>query len=407
MQLAPQLLGPQGKNTHTIPYCQHTIDEKDIEEIVDSLRSDWLTAGPKTLRFERQFAHYVGAKHAVAVNSCTAALHIALRAVGVSAGDEVITTPLTFCATTEVVEYQNARPVFVDVDESSFNLHPAGIEAAITGRTRAILAVHYGGIPCNLREIRRIADQHALPVIEDAAHALGTIYDGGKIGSHGNLTAFSFYPTKNMTTGEGGVVTTDDDALAERMKILSLHGISKDAWKRYSNQGHWYYEVHELGYKYNFTDLQASLGIQQLAKLNAFNTRREELARRYFDALKELPGIDMPDWYARYFQDLRHSGVSNCWHLFVVMLTPGFLRIDRNQFIEELKQRGIGTSVHFIPLHLQPYYAKKYGFSRGDFPVAESVYDRMLSIPLYPRLSDQNVDYIISVLTDLVRTYRR
>ncbi len=386
-----------------IPYCQHSIAEEEIAEIVDTLRSDWLTRGPKTGRFEEAFAEYIGARHAVAVSSCTAALHLALRAFDLQPGDEVITTPLTFVATTEVCEYLGLRPVFVDIDPADGNMDADLIESQISGRTRAILPVHYGGIPCNLEKIYRIAEAYSLFVVEDAAHAAGTVYQNHKIGSLGMPTAFSFYPTKNMTTGEGGIITIDDDELADKYRVLSLHGISRDAWKRYSSEGQWYYEIHELGYKYNFTDLQAALGLHQLRKLDEYNAVRERYAEIYFRELQDLPGIRLPRWYGAYFEKLRNQGFRNAWHLFVMMVDETRLTIERGAFIEQLKQRGIGTSVHFIPLHLQPYYRQKYGYRPGDFPRAEGVYQQMISLPLYPRLSEAQLGYIIESIRHIAR----
>jgi dTDP-4-amino-4,6-dideoxygalactose transaminase len=388
-----------------IPFCQHTLGEEEIREVIQVLKSEWLTAGPKTLLFEEAFAQYIGSKCAVAVNSCTAALHVALAAFGVNEGDEVITTPMTFCATAEVIEYQRARPVFVDIDPSSFNIDVNLIEKKITARTRAIIPVHYGGIPCNLDAIYSVAERHSLAVIEDAAHAVGSKYRDKKIGSFGHPTAFSFYPTKNMTTAEGGVITTNDEALAHKMKVLSLHGISRDAWKRYSKQGQWYYEVEHLGYKYNFTDLQAALGIPQLVKLDTFNAQREYYARMYFDLLRGVEGVQLPAWYNDYFNGPSDARFYNSWHLFVIMLNTRVLKIDRGQFIEALKERGVGTSVHFIPLHLQPFYANKYGYKRGDFPFAESIYDRIISLPLYPRLGEQNLRFVVDTIKELLQEH--
>ena len=251
-----------------------------------------------------------------------------------------------------------------------------------------------------------IADKYDLKVIEDAAHAMGSTYQNKKIGSFGNPTAFSFYPTKNMTTVEGGVVTTNDAEIAEKLRVLSLHGISKDAWKRYSSEGQWYYEVHHLGYKYNFTDLQAALGIQQLKKLDDFNSIREEYAKIYFAALKDVPELRLPQLYHDYFGGLSSDGFKNSWHLFVLMLEPDRLKIDRTQFIHELKTRGIGTSVHFIPLHVQPYYSKKYGYKEGDFPAAETVFSKIISLPLYPKLTVHEIERIISTVNELVEEFR-
>lgn len=389
-----------------IPYCQHTITEDEIKEVIDTLNSSWLTKGPKTQRFEEAFSEYIGSKYTIAVNSCTAALHLALCAYGIKPGDEVITTPLTFCATAEVIEYMQSKPVFVDINPNTFNIDVHRIEEKITPRTRAILPVHYGGIPCELDIIYDIAQRYNLKVIEDAAHAVGSVYKSKKIGSFGNPTAFSFYPTKNMTTCEGGALVLNDPALIEKIKILSLHGISKDAWKRYNAQGTWYYEVINLGYKYNFTDLQAALGLQQLKKLDTYNSIRERLAKLYFNEFELIEGIQMPQWYNQYFNKYKYEGVKNCWHLFVIMIDRRHLTIDRDQFIEELKEHGIGTSVHFIPLHLHPYYAQKYGYRRGDFKKAETVYDRIISVPLYPKLHENQVLYVIDTVRQIARKHR-
>ncbi len=390
-----------------IPYCEHTIMQEEIDEIVNTLHSSWLTKGPKTSQFENAFSEYIGCKYTIAVSSCTAALHLTLCAYDLKPGDEVITTPMTFCATAEVIEYLQAKPVFVDIDPSNFNIDVHQIESKITPRTKAILPVHYGGIPCDLKHIYDLAERYQLKVIEDAAHAAGTMYGNKKIGSYGHPTAFSFYPTKNMTTGEGGAVTTDDYSLAEKIRILSLHGISKDAWKRYDSQGNWYYEVTHLGYKYNFTDLQAALGIQQLKKLDHFNSIREKYAQWYFEELQTIPGIQLPPWYERYFNGLRNKGIKNSWHLFVMMVDERYLTIGRNQFINELKDCQIGTSVHFIPLHLHPYYAQKYGYKNGDYPVAESVYSKIISLPLYPKLTENQMQYIIDMIREIAKRFQK
>lgn len=401
-----QSLSKQKVETSFIPYCAHTITEDDVREVVDTLNSNWLTKGPKTLLFEQAFAEYIGSKYAVAVNSGTAAMHLALLVSDIGPGDEVITTPMTFCATTEAIEYVQAKPVFVDIDASNFNLDVNGIEEKITPRTRAILPVHYGGIPCDLDKIYEIASRHNLVVIEDAAHAVGTVYQNKKIGSFGHHTAFSFYPTKNMTTCEGGALTLDDPEMTEKVKSLSLHGISKDAWKRYDCQGSWFYEVADLGYKYNFTDLQAALGLQQLKRLDEFNSVRTNLAKLYFEGLQFIEGIEMPEWYYTYFRELQYNGTFSNWHLFVIMVDEQRLKIGRNQFIEELKTRNIGTSVHFIPLHLHPYFAQKYGCKRGDFIVTEQIYDKIISLPLYPNLTEEKVHYIIDNIRKVVEENR-
>ncbi|MEJ2050673.1 MAG: DegT/DnrJ/EryC1/StrS family aminotransferase [Calditrichota bacterium] len=394
------------EDTEFIQYCQHSIDDAEILEVIETLKSNWLTKGPRTVKFEEEFSTYVESKYTIAVNSCTSALHLALAAQDIQRGDEIITTPFTFCATAEVIEYLGAKPVFVDIDPESFNIDVTRIEEKITSKTRAIIPVHYGGIPCNLNEINRLAEKYGLFVVEDAAHALGSVYNSKKIGGSGNATAFSFYPTKNITTGEGGALTTNDNILAKKVKMLSLHGISKDAWKRYCSTGHWFYEVFELGYKYNFTDIQAALGLQQLKKLDYFNAMREQYAHIYFEELNSVPEIELPRWYRTYFNSLRSSGIKNSWHLFVILLAPNRLGIDRDRFIEEMRLRNIGCSVHFIPLHFHPYYAKKYKYKKGDFPVSESVYSRIVSLPLYPRLSQEKIRRVCFSIKEIIDMYR-
>lgn len=389
-----------------IPFCRHSIDEDEAREVVETLQSDWLTTGPKTKQFEQDFASYIGCQHAVAVNSCTAALHLALLANGIGPGDEVITTPLTFCATAEAIEYCGARPIFVDVDANSFNIDGNLIESKITARTKCILPVHYGGIPCDLRAIYELAERYNLVVVEDAAHAVGSCYEFQKVGSFGHATCFSFYPTKNMTTGEGGMITLNDAKIADKIRVLALHGMSKDAWQRYSRQGSWYYEIHDLGYKYNMTDMQSAMGICQLKKLDHFNKIRETQAKRYFEILTDIDQVTVPAWYDQYFRQYNKEGFLSSWHLFVMLLKPDGLRISRDQFIEELNRNGIGTSVHFIPLHLQPYYAKKYGLERGQFPVTEAIYHRLISLPIYPKLTDHDIIFITDTIKRLAARFK-
>jgi UDP-4-amino-4,6-dideoxy-N-acetyl-beta-L-altrosamine transaminase len=380
-----------------LPFALPTIEEDEIAEVVDTLRSGWITTGPKVKRFEAAFAEYVGAKHAVAVNSCTAALHIALTAAGIGPGDEVITSPLTFCSTANVVVHLGGTPVFADIGPD-LNIDPDEIVRRITPRTRALVPVHFSGQPCRMDEILSVAHQNELVIVEDAAHAAGAKYRDQMVGNIGDVTAFSFYAIKNMTTGEGGMITTDDDALAEQMRLLTLHGISRDAWKRYTSEGSWYYEVTCPGYKDNMTDIQAALGIHQLDKLERFLEVRAEYARMYDDAFAQIPEIQAP---------VVQDGVRHAWHLYVIQLDVERLTLDRAQFIEALRARNVGTSVHFIPVHLHPYYRERYGYKRGDLPNAERAYDRILSLPLYPRMSKGDVDYVVRAVTEIVGRSRK
>ncbi len=381
------------KDNKIIPYFKPTIEREEIDEVVDTLKSGWITTGPKTKRFEEDFNRYIGSKHSVAVNSCTAALHIALVAAGIKEGDEVITTPFTFASTAEVICYLKAKPVFVDIKEDTYNINPDKIEEKITNKTKAIIPVHYGGQPCDMDKIMAIAKKYNLKVIEDAAHAVGAEYKEKKIGTIGDITAFSFYATKNMTSAEGGMATTGDDKYAKKMRILSLHGISKDAWKRYSDEGSWYYEILMLGYKYNMTDIQAAMGIHQLKKLERFNKKREMLAEIYNKEFSEIEEIKL-----RKIKD----DVKNVWHLYTIRLDQ-----SRNQFIEELKKRGVGTSVHFIPLHLHPFYKQTLGYKEGDFPVAERVYANIISLPLYSGMNENDVRYVIDAVKDIIKQNKK
>jgi len=381
-----------------LPFSSPLISEDEITEVADTLRSGWLTTGPKVKRFEEGFAQYIGSEHAVAVNSCTGALHLALVEAGIGAGDEVITTPFTFISTANVILHVGAKPVFVDIRRDTFNIDVEKIEAAVTPKTKAIIPVHYAGQPCEMDEIMEIARKHNLLVIEDAAHAVAAEYKEKKVGAIGDVTCFSFYATKNLVTGEGGMVTTDDGEVAERIRILSLHGMSKDAWKRYTAAGSWYYEVILPGYKYNMADIQASLGLHQLRKLPQFQKRREEIAKAYDEAFDDLDAIETP--FVK--PDIKHA-----WHLYVIKIVPDKLTVDRSQFIEALRQEGIGTSVHFIPVHLHPYYRETFGFKEGDFPVAEETYERVISLPLYPKMSDEDVVRVIAALKKLARQYAK
>jgi dTDP-4-amino-4,6-dideoxygalactose transaminase len=411
--------GEQKMRNVFLPFALPDVDGCELVEIEQALRSGWVTTGPKTHQFEADFAAYIGAKHAIAVNSCTAAMHLALEAVGLGQGDEVITSPYTFAATAEVVRYFDARPVFVDVCAADLNINPELIEAAITKRTKAIIPVHIAGLPADLDAIYAIAARYGLAVIEDAAHAFPAKYKGRYIGQdldsdvapHStdlgrsrltfhipHLICFSFYATKTITTGEGGMLCTDDDALAERCHIMALHGISKDAWKRYTAEGSWYYEIIAPGYKYNMTDVAAAMGLAQLRKAERMWRQRCEIARRYNQVFSGLPELHLPDERA----ECQHA-----WHLYILRLNLERLRIDRAQFIQELKQLNIGTSVHFIPLHLHPYYRETYGYTPADFPVAYAEYQRVISLPIYSRMSDEDVEDVMDSVVSVVHKWRR
>jgi dTDP-4-amino-4,6-dideoxygalactose transaminase len=380
-----------------LPFAFPETDETEIEAVAEVIRSGWVTTGPKTHQFEAEFAAAVGARYAIAVNSCTAAMHLALEAIGLQRGDEVITTPYTFAATAEVVRYFDAQPVFVDVDESSLNMRADLLEAAVTGRTRAIMPIHVGGLPANLDAIHEVAGRHSLPVIEDAAHAFPAKYKGRLVGSLSDLTCFSFYATKTLTTGEGGMICTEDEVLSERCRVMALHGISKDAWKRYTAEGSWYYEIIAPGYKYNMTDIAAAMGLVQLHKAERMWQRREEIAMQFNRAFGGLRQLQVPHGCP----DCQHA-----WHLYMLRLNLDQLRIGRAEFIAELKQRQIGVSVHFIPLHIHPYYRETYGYRPEDFPVAYREYQREISLPIYSKMSDADVRDVIDAVTQIVDDHK-
>lgn len=381
-----------------LPFALPLIEDDEIKEVADSLKSGWITTGPKTKEFEERFKEWVGSKQAIAVNSCTAALHLSLVASGIGPGDEVITSPFTFCATANVIVHAGATPVFADITRDVFNIDPGEIKKKITAKTKAIMPVHYGGHPCDMDEILAIAREHNLLVIEDAAHAPSAEYKGRKIGSIGDLTCFSFYATKNLTTAEGGMITLSDGELAEELRAYSLHGLSRAAWKRYSEKGSWYYEVLYPGYKYNMTDIQAALGLHQLAKLEQFQKKREEIVALYDEAFKDMLEIETPN---------TRSYVKHAWHLYPILINPDLLKVDRGQFIDALRAENIGTSVHFIPLHLHPYYQEKFGLKRGNFPVTEEVYDRIISLPLYPKMTLDDARDVIEAVKKVVAENRK
>ena len=386
--------GP-GIRDEFLPFHRPTIVQEDIDAVAEVLRSGWLTSGPRVQALEKAVTGRVGCRDAVAVSSCTAALHLSLVAAGVGAGDEVITTPYTFAASGEVILYTGARPVFVDVEPETANLDPDKVEAVITPRTRAIQPVHIAGYPCRLGELAEIADRHGLVMVEDAAHALGATYRGKPVGSHSRFTCFSFYATKNLTTGEGGMVALNEEGDAEKVRVLSLHGLSRDAWKRYTSSGSWQYTIEELGFKYNLSDVAAALGLTQLERFDRDQARRGELAARYRTLLADCDAIELPP-----------SVDGHAWHLFIVRLRPGALSIDRDEVARRLQEARIGISVHFIPLHLHPLY-RKMGHREGTYPIAEDLSRRVISLPLYPGMNDEDVDYVSSVIRWIASESRR
>lgn len=388
-----------------VPFHRPSIGPEEIDEVVRTLQSGWLTTGPRTAQFEREFAEYVQAPHTQAVNSCTAGLHLALAALNIGPGAEVITTPLTFCATANVIFHVGATPVLADIGPDG-NIDPASIESRITERTKAIMPVHMAGLPCDMNAVWALAKRYNLSVIEDSAHAAGSHYRGFPIGAgnpetgdRSDASVFSFYATKNLTTGEGGMVTTHDAALADSLKILCLHGISKNAWNRYSDRGHWYYEVIASGFKYNLSDIQSAIGIHQLRKLEQFVEVRTRYASLYNQILEEVEEFELP---------ATKPDCRNAWHLYMLRLNLDKLEIKRDEFIEELKKKGIGTSVHFIPIPLHPFFAQHASRPENQCPKAIALYSRLISLPLYPAMTEAEVEFVAESVRDIAhRTQKR
>ena len=374
------------------------IGDQEIEEVIDTLRSDWITTGPKVRRFEQEFAAFLGAPDALAVSSCTAALHLALLVLGVGPGDGVVTSPLTFCSGANVIEHVGARPILADIEPTTLNIDVEQTRRAVEDAksrygvtVKAIMPVHLYGHPCDRAAILALAKEHGLAVIEDAAHALPARYQGARIGSDPGtantpvLTCFSFYATKNLTTAEGGMLTGSTELL-DRARIWALHGMNRDAWKRYGSQGAWFYEIVCPGYKYNMTDLQASLGLRQLSKLSAFHARRKEIVTKYNSTFSQCVGVQTPT---------ERIDVEHAWHLYVLRIDGNEAKVSRDEVIAHLRRDNIGSSVHFIPIHLHKYYRDKYDYKPQDFPVALRSYEQIVSLPLSPRMSDEDVEDVI------------
>jgi dTDP-4-amino-4,6-dideoxygalactose transaminase len=375
-----------------LPIAQPDLDEDDIAEVVDTLRSGWLVYGPKTQRLEQEFAAMVGAQHALGVNSCTAGLHLSLLAAGVGAGDEVITTPLTFAATANIILHVGATPVLADICADDLNIDPEQIERRITPKTKAVIPVHYGGQACRMDEILDIARRNNLTVIEDAAHCAGSGYKDRMVGNTSDLASFSFYPVKNMTTGQGGMVTTNDKTLADQIVALRNHGLDSNAWNRYSAEAdRLFYTMSAPGFNYGMFDLLASIGLGQLRRLPEFNAKRRVLAEHYTRAFANVSQIETPTVR----EDVRTN-----WHLYVIRLLDA--KVTRAELAAALKQRGIGTSVHYYPIHYHPYYRERFGFQRGDFPVCEAEFERILSLPLFPKMSEGDVERVVAAVGEIV-----
>jgi len=381
-----------------LPYHQPSIDADDEQAVLEVLRSGWITTGPRTKTFEKTLAEYVGAARASAVNSCTAALHLALEAVGVGPGDEVITSPITFASTANVIVHRGATPVFADVEPDTLNIDVTCLDAAITSRTKAIIPVDFAGHPADLGPIMARARHHRLVVIEDAAHAIGAEYHGRRVGSIADMTAFSFYATKNITSAEGGALTTNNPDWADRVGIMALHGISRDAWKRYGSDGYKHWDIIYPGYKYNMFDLQAALALSQLAKINRFWERRVTLKARLDAGLADVAEVE---------RLAERPGIKHAYHLYPIVLRTDMLDTDRDEIMNAIQAENVGVGVHFRAVHLHPYYQETYGFRRGDFPRAEYYSDRTISLPLYPKMTDADADDVIAAVRKVIARFRR
>lgn len=388
------------KRKEFLPFARPALDETTIEEVCESLRSGWITTGPKSIRFEKAFRERIGIPYALATNSATAGLHLAHLATGIGPGDEVITTPMTFVATLNTIVLAGARPVLVDIDPGTFNMDPARLESAITPRTKAIVPVHFAGLPVDMDPVNDVAKRHGLTVIEDCAHALGASYKGRAVGSDPrHVSVFSFHPTKNITTGEGGMVCTGLEDIAERVAVLRQHGMSKGAWNRYAVTGTPHYEVSLPGLKYNMLDIEAAIGLGQLSQLDAFNARRAAIVGRYREALSGLDGLILPST-----PTYEHV---HAWHIFTPMLDIDRVDFSRDEFLAVMKGQNIGTAYHYSAVHLFDFYRRTFGFKPGDFPNAEKVSERIFSLPLFPAMEDQDVEDVVEAVRGILEKHLR
>ncbi len=392
----PAIAGGTPVRSRPLPFYRASIDDSDVTAVTDALRSGWLTSGPRATEFENRVREYLAVGHAVAVSSCSEAMFLALKAMDVGPGDEVITSPVTFASTVSAIIHTGATPVLADIEAETIGVDPDDVVRRITPRTRAILPVHFGGQACRIRDIMRLADERGLDVVEDAAHSFGAKVDGQRIGALGRATAFSFYATKNLTTAEGGVITTEDAALADRLRLLGYHGMSRDSWSRYSDRGSWEYRVEVAGYKCNLSDLNAALGLAQLTKIDTMLERRRAVAAAMSKALEGCDAVELPR---------EREGNWHTWHLYVVRLRPGALRVGRNEFIRALREENIGTSVHFIPVYRHPFFAA-YGGDASAFPRSESYYASCISLPIFPDMTADDVRDVAQAVTRLAAYYR-
>jgi len=380
-------------NKKLIPYGHQWIDQRDIEEVVKVLKTDWITQGPKIEEFEKSVAKYCGAKYAVAVSSGTAALHAAYATAGIKAGDEVITTPLTFAATAYTITFLGAKPVFADIEEDTLNIDPKKIEKKITKKTKAIAPVDFAGQPCNYEEILKIAKKYKLLVIEDAAQSFGAEYKGKRIGSFADLTTLSFHPVKTITTGEGGMILTNNKGFYEKLKVFRHHGIIKKP-----ERGSWYYEIKNLGHNFRITDFQCALGLSQLKKIGKFIKRRREIVARYNKAFKDIEEIILP---------VEKKDRKSAWHLYIIQLSLEKLKTNRKKIFEKFQKEGVGVQVHYLPLHLQPFFQRKFGYKIGDFPIAEKYYQRAITLPLFPAMREEDITRVIKIVKEMIQFYKK
>ncbi len=381
-----------------LPYGHQWIDDEDIASVVEVLKSDFITQGPKVEEFERKVAEYCGAEYAVAVSSGTAALHAACAVAGISEKDEVITTPITFAASTNAILYCGGRPVFADIKEDTTNIDPEEIQKRLSPKTRAIIPVDFAGHPADLDAINAIAEEKGLIIIEDAAHALGAEYNGKKVGSISNMTILSFHPVKHITTGEGGMILTNNREFYEKLKVFRHHGIVRGGERLSQNHGAWYYEIGSLGYNFRLTDLQCALGLSQLNKIDGFIQKRREIASRYNEAFAEIDEIVTPT---------EKDNVKAVYHIYVVKLRTEMLEVSRKEVFEALRAENIGVHVHYIPVHLHPYYRERFGYKRDDYPRAESYYERAITLPIFPKMNSKDVDDVIKAVDKVIRNYRK